>query len=144
MRFFRRETAVDEVTGKMRRMADLFVGAAAKFGVTSFDYSERSIGDLDDWADRLWDPAGPQPGPAELDSSAKTMGAYLGEVIIRNLGGRWVWVEAEGMSQPAVALPGGGNAMVANKAFKRQLNGRDDSFDAFYAAAKEHVATART
>jgi hypothetical protein len=104
--------------------------------VTSFDYSESSVAALDEWADRLWDPAGPRPGEAELDSNSKLMGAYLGEVIIRNLGGKWVFKKGEGMAQPAVEMASGQTAWVLNKAYKRQLNGRADAFTDFFLAAR--------
>ena len=119
----------------MEQTARLFTETAMRLGGPVFDYSEESVAQLDDWADQLWDPAGPRPGEAELDSYSKLMGAYLGEVIVRHIGGRWIW--AKDPKQPAVELEAGKNALVLNKAYKRQLNGRSDSFADFYAAARQ-------
>ena len=135
MRFFRRGPK-DDTGEKMRGVAQLFVETAGRYGST-FDYAEETVPLLDDWADRLWDPAGPRPGEAELDSNSRLMGAYLGEVIIRHLGGQWALLSHDGMQQPVVRLSGGQQAWVLNKAYKRQVNGRSDSFEAFYAGARQ-------
>ena len=136
MRFFRRQAPADGTADKMHATAELFVETARKFGETAFDFSEQSVKALEEWADHLWDPTGPRPGEAELDSNAKLMGAYLGEVVIRNLGGRWIWAKGDGMAQPAVQLPNGSIAWVLNKAYKRQLDGLTNNLAAFYIGAK--------
>jgi len=133
MRFFRQRNQGD-LGETQRQVAALFVETAARYGM-SFDYSEAGISDLEDWVDRLWDPNGPRPTEAELDTNTKLVGAYLGEVMIRNIGGEWVM--GSDPRQPAVEIKPGRVAFVLNKVYKRQLNGTQESFIDFYHGAKQ-------
>ena len=125
MKFFHQRTK-DDLADRQRKTAELFVKTSRKLAGVEFDYSEDSGLALDPWIDRLWDPSRP-PSEAELDSNTKLMGAYLGEVMIRHGGGRWVW--SEGV--PAIERQGK-IANVVNKVYKRQVNGPADSLEAFY------------
>jgi hypothetical protein len=127
MRFFRTRPSAD-VSDMQREVAELFVETAAGFGVT-FDYSEGSVNELEAWADHLWDP-GTRPSEDALDSNSKLIGAYLGEVMIRHVGGHWEAIENP--RQIVVVLDSGLEAHVLNKAYKRQVNGRSDSLVEFY------------
>ena len=120
-----------ELATYMAGLAELFVDLASKVGGVALDYSEGSVASLDPWVDGLWDPKGPKPSEAQLDSNTKLIGAYLGEVMIRTIGGRWVW--SLDPKQPAVERSGK-TALVLNRAFKRQVNGPDDSLADFYEA----------
>jgi hypothetical protein len=130
MRFFRRRRRPDDLAGKQRQIADLFVNTASQLAGLTFDYSQASVDDLDGWVDRLWDPHGPPPSEAELDSNTKLIGAYLGEVMIRHWGGDWVWNSDP--EQPAVET-NGMTVLVLNRAYKRQVNGSQASISDFYA-----------
>ena len=139
MRFFRRRPSPGEVGEMQQEIAALFVETAAGFGVT-FDYSEQSVNDLEAWADNLWEPDS-RPPEEELDSNSKLMGAYLGEVMIRHVGGHWEYIEKP--RQLVVVLDSGLEAHVLNKAYKRQVNGRSDSFVEFYRNFKTLAAEAQ-
>ncbi len=134
MRFFRQRDK-GGLGEKQHQVAALFVDTAARYGRT-FDYSEAGIRDLDDWVDNLWDPSGPRPTEAELDTNTKLVGAYLGEIIIRNIGGQWVM--ANDPRQPAVEIKPGRVALVLNKVYKRQVNGtQESSLAEFYRGAQQ-------
>ena len=101
-------------------------------GEFNWDYSEESVTRLDEFIDtRLWDPEGPRPTEAELTSNSILIGAYLGEVMIRNIGGEWAVDYFEGNKQPVVKI-GSLAAFAPNKVYKRQVLGRQESLVAFY------------
>jgi hypothetical protein len=129
VRLFRRRTPEDELAVRQRKIADLFARTARQMSGLDFDYTDRSIERLDDWADHLWDPEGPAAEDEEIETSATSMGSYFGEVVVCNLGGRWVWVDD--LSQPGIETPEG-VAMVLQRAFTRQVEGRAKSFVDYY------------
>jgi hypothetical protein len=59
---------------------------AAKQGF-SLDYSPQSVEVLDDMITAFWGTDG--PSDHAFDDMVKVIGSYLGEVMIRNLGGVW-------------------------------------------------------
>ncbi len=135
-RALRRE---DDPSATQRDVAHLFVHVAAQLGVT-FDFSDASVPLLDAWVDRLWDPAGPRPSEDELDSNTKLIGAYLGEVIIQSVGGRWVW--SQDPKQPAIEVRPGQIALPLNRAYKRQVNGSGETIQDFFLDVKRRAADA--
>lgn len=139
MRLFRQRSPEDDLADRQRKLADLFVRTARDMARVRFDYSEDSVALLDEWADNLWDPAEPPPPYEAMETSATTMGSYFGEVIIRHLGGRWVW--SDDAQQPGVEV-GDGLALVLARAFTRQIDGPDKSFLDYYSALKQRVAGA--
>lgn len=118
-----------EVAVTQREVASLWVKTARKVGGWSFDYSEASVTLLDEVIDDLWDPDR-RPGEEELDSLTKLMGAYLGEVMIRNQGGRWSWSPDRQM--PALLVGQTRWAYVLDKVYKRQVHGAEHSLVQFY------------
>jgi hypothetical protein len=127
-----------ELAEGQRFVADLFVHTAASLGGMTFDFGEASVALLDQFADQLWDPAEGRPSEEQLDHLAKLMGSYLGEVMIRNVGGSWVW--GDGGRIPAVRFDASLLAYVIDKAYKRQINGRSDDFGRFYDEFKRRAA----
>jgi hypothetical protein len=101
-----------------------------ELGGLRFDYSEKSVNDLEDLiSNRLWDPAVP-PTEEELDSNTKLIGAYLGEVMIRHIGGHWA-MDPEGRI-PVVESDSGHMAYVLDKVYRRQVFGKEHDLMAFY------------
>jgi hypothetical protein len=94
-----------------------------------FDYSEASVGRLDDFAGQLWDPDRP-PGEDELDNLTKLMGAYLGEVMIRHVRGRWRW-DPDGRI-PVIETDPGRLTYVLDKVYKRQVMGKEHDLATYY------------
>lgn len=135
MRLFRRKDPNDGLAERQRALADLFVDSAQRIGGVAFDYTAASVIVLEAWADNLWDPTGPPPPQEEYESNATLMGSYLGEVIIRTIGGQWVWDASVG--QPGVEVRPGGVALVLNRAFMRQVEGRAKSLVDYYKAVEQ-------
>lgn len=77
-----------------------------KHFVVELNYSEESLQELDEVVDdfRLHMPDGERPETLAL--LVRTWGAYLGEVIRRQLGGAWVETEAEADESAAMQVGG--------------------------------------
>lgn len=58
-------------------------------------------------------------------------GAYLGELLVRHAGGRWVEPPTEIGGWPGIELPDGTFADPIGKAFKRVDNGSEDAVQSF-------------
>jgi hypothetical protein len=136
VKLFRRLGGRD-LTVKQRKVSELFLETAKKLGDMTFDYSEQSVEQLESFVDRLWDPNAP-PSEAELDSLTKLIGAYLGEVMIRNVGGHWAWSPDRNM--PAIETDQGSWAYVLDKVYKRQVAGSEESLVEFYEAFKTRAS----
>ena len=88
--------------------------------------------------DELWaDRGAPATGKANAQflDMAPVVGAYVGEVLIRNLGGTWIVAEEEG--EPGVSDGGGLVAFPLAKARRRFENGHEDSVHDFYEVLKD-------
>jgi len=131
VKFFR-GSRNQELSETQLGVAELFVSTASNLGEVDFNYSEASVDRLESFVDRLWDPQAP-PSEAELDNLTKLMGAYLGEVMIRNVGGNWVLNDERRI--PTIETPRG-TAFVLDKVYKRQVMGPDESLVEFYEAFK--------
>ena len=68
----------------LRRIAEKACGDARRALGIDLDFSPRSVAVLDNAVDMFFDPS-ETPPPTTIAS----FGAYVGEVVIRNLGGRW-------------------------------------------------------
>jgi ribosomal protein L27 len=84
---------VDGPAAMMRLAAEAFVKSAGSNGVTWLDYSPESAIRLDGLIDEWW-PASPPKDTYE--SMVPAMGAYLGEVLVRQTGGHWIRDPKEG------------------------------------------------
>jgi hypothetical protein len=120
----------------MRRLADQFVGMMRELE-WELDYSEESVRTLEDMIDRqfadwwLW----PRKAVAKKNLPiASLVGAYLGEVMIRHIGGRWGWMPDFDVA--AVELPSGTWTSPPAKAQKRFLSGEEDNLLFYYQALK--------
>ena len=89
------------------------------------DYSPASLQSLEEFIASRFDP----PGSAFVGESLPVgVGCYLGEVVIRNLGGRW---SADGAAH-VVGVGGVERTYPIGKARKRFANGPEDSLAWFY------------
>lgn len=92
----------------------------------ALDYSEASLGTLDGVIDRLW---ALQPAPS-IDIWQPIVAAYVGEVIRRNLGGRWVVDKQLGL----LAIERNGQRVYPdNRIQKRLVEGAKWNLVAFFA-----------
>jgi hypothetical protein len=101
----------------------------------ALDYSPASLKELDKIVDDL---RRDQRFEA-VQTLLFSMGCYVGEVLVRNAGGRWRTTEELGMgrvaSSPiAVEMPDGRGYNPVARVYRRFQKGREDSLTAFYQA----------
>ena len=114
------------------------VGLSRQQYSVDLDYSEESIGRLDEILGRLYQAhaSGAGPPPEELEQRAKEWGAYLGETIRRRSGGRWV-VPTDGPYTGLFVLDISGMQMCPSaKVLKRIMDGPGDSLPAYYSVLR--------
>ncbi|WP_263118962.1 hypothetical protein [Cellulomonas sp. RIT-PI-Y] len=115
-------------------LADSFVEAAQNIGGIALDYSTGSLR----WVDDLLDSFG-EPGSDLVAETTYTAGCYVGEVLVRGHGYRWVDLTPEQAQLFGFLLvvtgPGGNTANPIGKAFKLVENGLEDSV-AFFVDAE--------
>jgi hypothetical protein len=95
------------------------------------DFSPESLAALDGFIASDFDPAGKSPAP---DGLQHDVGAYVGEVVRRHVGGRW--------ADDGALVDVGGPVSSVNpigKARKRFANGPEDSLAWFYETVRRHA-----
>ena len=115
----------------MRELAEAFVTGANEDG-HAMDWSPSSAYRLDELCDLF---RSGRQRKAVVDSVTLAMGAYLGELIVRNGGGRWTYDEEQRAA--AVEMRGHLRCYPHNKVGKRLTIGPDHGLWAFY----EHAVT---
>jgi hypothetical protein len=125
----------EKASAMMRLVAEAFVGPATANGAAWLDYTPASVMLLDDLIAAWW-PATPEKGTYE--SMIPAMGAYVGEVLVREAGGRWIRDPGEGY---AVDL--GGRIVFPMKQIAGRFElGAAQSIGRFYAEASAGPAQA--
>jgi hypothetical protein len=112
--------------------AAVAVAAASEVAGIELDYGVPSLVLVDGILARFHDEG---LGPEQVGETVFSLGAYIGEVMIRSAGGSWVTVGADhplGGGWPLVELPGDTLVNPLGKAFKRVENGEGDSIPYFY------------
>lgn len=119
----------EETIAAIKRVADIQVQSAKDIFGFDFDYSLASANTLDEMIVRGWNGA----VPTMLEQMVQGIGAYLGEVLVRNLGG--VWQDEQGRWIVRITLPDGSHADadVFAKVEKRFVNGAEDSIGYYVA-----------
>ena len=133
MRFFKRAERPDsgppsdeKVAEYMRYLAQVFVDAVARQGeVLAWDIS--SALRLDGLCEEF---VIGKPDNEEFRYLSAALGAYLGELVVRNGRGHWVW--SPEAKAPAVELPSGVRCFPQHKVAKRINVGREHNLWAFY------------
>jgi hypothetical protein len=123
----------------MQRLADDFVRSMRDLE-WELDYSEQSIRMLEEMIDRQfadWRPWRSGKVAKKNVPIASLVGAYLGEVMIRHVGGHWGWMPDFDVA--AVQLPSGTWTSPPAKAQKRFQNGREDDLVFYYEALKSQA-----
>lgn len=114
---------------ELGRLADAWASSAARQGV-ALDYSPDSLASSDQLISEIW---GLHP-PENLREVAEVVGAYLGEVIRRHVGGEWAFNDefrTVGISRR------GSWIFPMSRAEKRLVDGAGDSLASFYAVVRE-------
>ena len=123
----------------MQRLADALVRSMRDFE-WELDYSEQSIRMLEEMIDQQfadWRPWRSGKVAKKNLPIASLVGAYLGEVMIRHVGGHWGWMPDFDVA--AVQLPSGTWTSPPAKAQKRFLNGKEDDLVLYYEALKSQA-----
>jgi hypothetical protein len=122
-----------ELAAEMAELAAALPETAHRIDpAVSLDYSPQSLQTVDEIITAWWPPRrglfGKKPNIPDEETIA-AIGAYAGEVIVRNLGGRWTMneeLDAAGVDvDGTVAFP-------FSKTFKRFANGEEDSLWSLY------------
>jgi hypothetical protein len=120
----------------LKRLADEFVLSMRDFG-WELDYSEQSLETVEEMIERQfadWRPWRKGKAAKKNVPIASLVGAYVGEVMIRHVGGEWGWMPDFDVA--AVKLPSGTWTSPPAKAQKRFVNGQEDNLVAYYEALK--------
>ncbi len=120
----------------MKQLADQFVTLMRESG-WKLDYSDTSVQTLEEMIDRQfadWRPWRRGRVAKKNVPIASLVGAYLGEVMIRHIGGQWGWMPE--FEVAGVQLPSGLWTSPPAKAQKRFVHGREDDLVFYYEALK--------
>ena len=116
----------------MARAADVFVQSVRESGAPYvLDFSPGSIAELDAMIATEW-----PPGERPSDQLISTMGAYVGEVLVRSLGGQWT--ELPEAPEPGVRV-GEGIAFPISKVHKRVEFGDSHSIAHFVSELRAYA-----
>lgn len=120
-------TAADVMTAYAKDAVD----AAEKRGV-ELDYSEQSIGLVEQIAAHQHSEIGSAPSDKTIDTFAKIWGAYVGEVMRRHHGGTWSTPDSGPFQGQYVLTIGSAQTSPVAKAYNRLTNGDEDNLDIYY------------
>lgn len=125
--------------------AQLAVEAAYEDAELSLDYSPASLEDVDQQIEALREEGHTSEDVAE---ALFVMGCYVGEVIRRSCGGRWVPTARSPLADVSpwpmvIVLPGGSAWDPIGKVYKRLELGDGEYLPAFHAAALASVSRGR-
>jgi hypothetical protein len=123
----------------MKRLADDFVRLMRDLD-WELDYSEESIRTLEEMIDRQFEDWRPWRSGKVAKKNlpiASLAGAYVGEVMIRHVGGHWGWMPDFDVA--AVQLPSGTWTSPPAKAQKRFLDGKGDDLVSYYEVSKSQA-----
>ena len=126
---FRHSPTEAETATAMQSMAGLFVVGARAEGF-QFGWDGCDAARLDELCDRFAIPG--QRRTTTRQALAARMGAYVGELLVRDAGGRWVYDEER--RSAAIELPGGRRVFPAERVAQRIAVGHHHSIAEFYRA----------
>ncbi len=131
----RRTPAFGTADGLRKIAEDTASSAAQNLGIR-LDFTPGSLKVLDDAVDKFFEPGGPVIAPTIM-----TFGAYLGEVVVRNLGGRWrpseSWEDAAVVDIGQVA-----EVYPMRRMAKRMQEGPENSVEFWYETIAKYRASA--
>ena len=117
----------DETLRNLALNASLVIEEIQELVDFEFGFTVESLRWFDGYVDRLRD-SGDPPSEEALHIWTSVFGSYVGEMIIRTLGGVWKWVDG----QLAVILPDGSHAYPMNKTAKQLTEKEGHSLFEFY------------
>jgi hypothetical protein len=120
----------------MNRLAEEFVASMRDLG-WELDFSEQSVQTLEAMVEQQFEDWRPWRNGKVAKKNlpiASLVGAYLGEVMIRQIGGHWGWMPEFDVA--AIQLPSGTWTSPPAKAQKRFVDGKEDNLAFYYEALK--------
>lgn len=130
----RRTPSFGTAEGLRKIAEETALDAARNLGIR-LDFTPGSLKTLDDAVDKFFEPGGPVIAPTVM-----TFGAYLGEVVVRNLGGRWrpseSWEDAAVVEIGKVA-----EVYPMRRMAKRMQEGRENSVEFWYETIAKYRAS---
>jgi hypothetical protein len=127
------EARVAELREWSPQAAEAFRSAAAEFGI-ELDYSAESLGEVERLIGENFSDRRGNPKRKWRDMSGTT-GAYVAEVILRQLGGEWDF-EPE-FQAGGIRLPSGTWVFPLHKSRKRYEDGPGDDFVSYFQVLAE-------
>ncbi len=121
-----------------RKEAQETVSTAKEIFEAKLDFTAESIKTLDKMIEEGWKTPMGEKEAYELSMSILSLGSYLGETIIKNLGGKWQVDIAEKnpvekmLSAKIIDLGKIAEIYPFGKTFKRFVSGKEDSLDFYY------------
>jgi hypothetical protein len=122
-----------ETAEAMGRLCEVFLAGIAARNL-SLGWDGKDVALLDDVCDQRFIPG--QPTVTTRQALSARMGAYVGELLVRNAGGHWVYDVS--CQSAAVELPDGRRVFPAARVAQRIAAGRERAIAAFY---RETVAS---
>ncbi|MBA3742708.1 DUF3806 domain-containing protein [Sporichthya sp.] len=122
---FRQAPSEADTADAMRALAEVFMR-----GAEGFAWDGADVARLDEVCDQYLIPG--QRTMSTRQALSARMGAYVGELLVRNAGGRWVYDEA--CRSAAVELPSGHRVFPAERVAQRIAVGHHYSVAEFYRA----------
>ena len=126
---FRQAPSDADTADAMRALAEVFVHGAAN-DTSPYGWDGEDVARLDELCDQFLIPG--QRTITTRQALAARMGAYVGELLVRNAGGRWVYDEE--CRSAAVELPNGHRVFPAERVAQRIAVGHHYSVADFYRA----------
>jgi hypothetical protein len=112
------------------KLAGLVIEQFAPISGIDFGFNQKSV----EWIDGFIERRREEPGLDEntIKGLMNSLGAFLGECLVANANGKWVWVEQQ--QAIGIAFPGGGFAFPFTKVHKQLVGGRKsgDSISGFF------------
>ena len=133
-----RAARIAQLVAWSREAAQEFRALANDWGVY-LDYSPESLDDVERLIRARLTGRGEKPKRRFRDLAGAT-GAYVSEVIVRNLGGRWAWNEE--LDVGGLRLPSGAFTAPLAKSRKRFDDGEGDDLAAYYRALADYERSA--
>ncbi|GAA1076646.1 hypothetical protein [Tsukamurella strandjordii] len=117
------------VAANAAELAVVAVDAARSVAGLELDYTPGSLRAVDEVLDGFR-----EPGSDAMAETIFVFGCYVGEVLVRHAGYRWIDTPNDGVQfvGPLSVVSGGQYASPINKAFKRVDEGEVDSVAYFY------------
>lgn len=133
----RAKTPVNSLQSIIDEWSSHVFGMAKLYSI-ELDYSEESIEKIDQLCDIIHNQIISNPNTKEesIDKASRMIGSYLGEIIIKYLGGKWNLVNNNVIAISFL----NSECYPIGKVYKRLKIGREESICLYYTACKNQIS----